>query len=66
MLVDDFSYPASLVEFRSSVIQSTFAFSENTVEYNSFVGANSALISISGGVFSITDNTFRYNGYLSE
>ena len=37
----------------------------NTVEYNSFIGSNSALILIDGGIMKLEKNHLRYNGYIS-
>ena len=41
-------------------------FKNNTVSYNKFIGAATALIGLDGGINTISDNILKYNGYLSE
>ena len=38
----------------------------NVVQYNSFVGQNTALFYLNGGTAHIFDNNFSYNGFLTE
>lgn len=65
VLVSDASYRASLIDFESKIPTSTFVFSQNHVEHNYFLGADSSLIAISGGVFDVDENVFMHNGYAS-
>ena len=39
---------------------------ENYVEYNFFLGGNTNLIKIDGGIMKIKNNILQYNGYLSR
>ena len=65
VLLVDYKYPASLIDFFSST-EASFDFNHNLVQYNQFVGIESSLIAIDGGTFYINENQFRYNGYVSK
>lgn len=39
---------------------------QNQVEQNAFIGKNGALFYITGGLVTVTNNYFGYNGYLSN
>lgn len=57
-------FHASLIEFDSSVVNALFAMEGNSVLRNSFIGENTALVYINGGVAHVRRNEFKYNGQL--
>ena len=61
----DFTFKASLIQFKSS-INAKLEIRGNLIEQNSFIGSQSALVSIEGGVMTIEDNVLRNNGYISD
>ena len=66
-LVEEKAYQASLIVINSELADAEFTFTGNRVEYNSFVGAETALISISGPpIMKIQNNQFMANGKLSS
>lgn len=64
--IEEFNFPASLINVEIDVPNSEFYFIENEVMYNWFTGGDSALISIDGPMMTITDNVFKYNGKLRK
>ena len=66
-LVEEKTYQASLIVIKSELADAEFTFKGNKVEYNSFVGEETALISISGPpIMKIQNNQFMANGKLSS
>ena len=61
----DFTFKASLIQFKSS-INAKLEIRGNLIEQNSFIGSQSALVSIEGRVMTIEDNVLRNNGYISD
>ena len=62
----DIRFYGSLIQFTSTIPRSQISISRNFAEYNKFIGIETALISLDGGVWNITENEFYYNGYLTE
>ena len=61
----DVTFKASLIQFKS-LINAKLEIRGNLIEQNSFIGSQSALVSIEGGVMTIEDNVLRNNGYISD
>lgn len=63
--VEGNTYTASLIVIDSDISSSKFTFKGNTVMYNSFIGEETALISVNGPIMRISNNAFTYNGKIS-
>ena len=59
-------YWGSLIIFDSDIGRVTFIFRENLVSENQFIGTQTSLIYLTGGIFEIGENEIKNNGYVSE
>ncbi len=59
-------YKASILEFQCELDTANLAISKNKVIRNNFIGADSTFFYINGGIASVLDNNFSYNGKLSN
>ena len=58
-------YKASLLEFDCQMDLVKLKIEENSVTRSQFIGVNSPFVFINGGIATITDNSFSYNGLLT-
>lgn len=61
-----YTYRGSLIEFVSPIADVVFHFTSNIVRYNKFIGIETSLIAVDGGIIYIASNTLKYNGYVSS
>ena len=59
-------YKGSLLIFNCDITKATLEFSENDVQDMAFIGDDSVLIHINGGITEFNNNLFRYIGHFSS
>ena len=59
-------YKASILEFDCKISDAALSINDNEITRNSFIGKKSTLFFINGGVASVNNNDFIYNGILTK
>ena len=58
-------YSSSILEYTCDIQNATIAINMNEVTRNQFIGLQTTLIHINGGIAQVADNNFSYNGMLT-